>query len=236
MTDQDRQARRLAAYDDLRRARPAMFANPPDAPVEILFDRTAQLEAAAASVRDQRARGLPAEYGDVGVVYADRYLTLVKDAVRFPSGRIGTYIRTAAADDGTAAVVMPILADGRIVVMRHFRHASREWLWEVPRGFADAGASGVDTARRELREELNLDAESFEVIGWVDEESDQKVAIVLARVATTDDLSADADEGIGEVRAVEVAEFEAMMRSGEICDAFTLGAYAFASARGMLGT
>src|SRR6185369_7667754 len=132
----DRRQTRLQAYEDLRRERPASFNNPSGAPIEIIFDADVQRQASDESAKLLAERGLPPDNGDVGVVYADQYIRLVKDAVRFASGRLGTYIRIMAASDGVPAVVVPILSDSRLALVHHFRHSSREWHWEFPRGFA----------------------------------------------------------------------------------------------------
>ncbi|MGP3928192.1 hypothetical protein [Streptomyces sp. 8N616] len=68
------------------------------------------------------------------MVYEDAYVMLLRDPVRFPDGRTGTYIRSVSAMQEPGCVVLPLLG-GEVVLLEHFRHATRSWHWEVPRGF-----------------------------------------------------------------------------------------------------
>jgi ADP-ribose pyrophosphatase len=227
-----RRADRLAAYDRLREQRPHLFTNPPQAAYAILFDRADQDRVADEAAARLRVRGIPEEYGDIGVVYEDDYLGVVRDAVRFRSGRLGAYVRTVSAEPGQAAAVLPVLPDGRLVLVRHFRHASRRWHWEIPRGFAEPGADPADNALRELREELGLTADEVLPLGLLDGEGDPD-AIFLARVAEPP-TALDAEEGVDDVRLVTLPGLVTMIASGELADPYTLAAYAFAVARGLL--
>jgi ADP-ribose pyrophosphatase len=226
------------AYDRLRAQRPDLFANPDGVPVEILLDADEQAEAAAASARQQRELGLPEAFGDVGVWYRDPYLTLVKDAVRFPSGRIGTYIRIFAADDSEAVVVLATTPDGRIVLVRHFRHGCREWHWEFPRGFGEAALSGIGNAAKELFEEIGRTGESITRLGAIDEQDAAgRIGVYHAVVdlgANAELTEGAAEEGITEVRPVTAAELTAMIRAGDVTDMYTLSAWAVAVASGVV--
>lgn len=225
---------RLDRYDQLRAERPAEFVNPPGAAYEIIFDRAAQLACGETWSAWSREQGHPAEYGDMGVVYEDKYFIAVRDTVRFRDGRVGPYFRLLGAVDGVGAAALPMLADGRMLLVRHFRHEPRAWRWEIPRGFADPDDDGGPaTAARELAEETGVAATRVDLLGSLD-----GAEIYLARLDATDLPTAlpdgAAEEGIDETRLVTPAELTAMLASGEITDAFLLAAYAFAAARGLL--
>ncbi|RZU76019.1 ADP-ribose pyrophosphatase [Micromonospora kangleipakensis] len=233
--DQERREQRLARYDELRAERPGLFANPPGAAFEIVFDRASQLAAAETAAEQLRAEGRPAEYGDMGVVYEDRFAILVRDTVRFRDGKIGPYIRLLGADSGTGAAILPMLNDGQILLVRHFRHGLRGWQWEIPRGFSEGGADGATTAARELAEEIGVATAKIEPLGRLAAEGafDE---IYLARLAADTlpvMLPAEAvTEGIDERRLCTSAELAAMIAAGEITDQYLLAAWAFATAKG----
>lgn len=105
-------------YDVLRGERPELFRNEPGG-IEILTDPAA-VEAAG------------------GVVYQDPYVLLVRDAVRFPDGRTGTYMRSVSATAAPGCVILPLLGD-RMVLIEHYRHATRSWHWEIPADSARRG-------------------------------------------------------------------------------------------------
>lgn len=71
--------------------------------------------------------------------------------MRFPDGSEGTY---TVVDKRPAVWIVPILEDGRIVLIRNYRYTVKEWLWEVPAGGIEDGIDPMEMARRELLEEV----------------------------------------------------------------------------------
>lgn len=228
-----RRDRRLAAYARLREQRPALFRNPPDAPIVIEQDHHEQEIAAAEARAAMAKRGLPQEYGDAGVLYEDSYILLIRDAVRFPGGQPGSFIRIVpASQDG--AVVLPI-TDGRALLLRHFRHATRRWHWEAPRGFAEDGEEPGQTARRELGEECSLTVTALHELGRIATDAGISSARVhLFAAETKGVMSLDATEAIAAARWLAVPDLEAWIQDETIDDALTICAVARARARGLL--
>src|SRR5258708_38698686 len=60
-----------------------------------------------------------------------------------------------------SVVVLPVLPDGRILMIRQYRHAARQSLWELVAGRIDAGESPRKAAARELIEETGYRARKF---------------------------------------------------------------------------
>jgi ADP-ribose diphosphatase len=229
---------RLAAYAALRQNRPQLFENPAGAAFEIIFDRSLQDAVANTAATEMEESGLPAHYGDIGVVYQDKYTMLVRDAVRFRNGKLGVYIREMSPHEGVGSAVLAMTAEDKIVLIRHFRHATRRWHWELPRGFGEPGSGGAETARREVLEELGVNAREVTYLGAMDGDTGAEVSgneIYFARIDKPTSRSAGAeDEGIDEVILVSPDEFATMMRNGTLSDTFALVAYAYAVARGLL--
>jgi ADP-ribose pyrophosphatase len=237
----ERRRARLAAYDELRAKRPELFANPPGAAFEILFDRAEQDEVTRETAESALAFGLAEDLGDIGVVYRDPFLRLVRDAVRFSSGRKGTYIRAVGERTTGGAAALPVLGDGRIVLLRHFRHADRGWHWEIPRGFGEDGEDGARTALREAREELDCEVGEAVHLGAYVSDSGISASVdelYLVRLDTDSFREEPEDsareEGISERRALDPEAFHAMLMSGAVTDGYTLSAYGLATARGLL--
>ncbi len=57
-----------------------------------------------------------------------------------------------------AVVILPILDDGRVVMIRNYRHAVERELWELPAGTLEPNEEPIETARRELEEETGYRA------------------------------------------------------------------------------
>jgi len=56
-----------------------------------------------------------------------------------------------------AVTILPILEDGRILLLRHYRPALSKEILEIPAGTMDvAGESAIDCAARELDEETGI--------------------------------------------------------------------------------
>src|SRR5687767_6542805 len=89
------------------------------------------------------------------VVWSSPWYALREDQVRFPDGSEGPY---TVVDKREAVWIVPVLVDGRFVLIRNYRHTVDEWLWEVPAGGIEAGQSAEATAQRELAEEIGGEA------------------------------------------------------------------------------
>jgi ADP-ribose pyrophosphatase len=201
--------------------------------VRILLE-PAQIAAVEDAVaRQLRERGLPAEGAAVGIVVDDPWIQVLRDAVEFPDGARRTHTRTLnRLGHGVAA--LPVL-DGRIVLARHFRHAVRRWLLEIPRGAIEPGQTAEGTALAELQEEIGARVRRIEPLGFAFGTTNQQANGARLFYAELEEIGApQIGEGIGAVETFTVAEFEALLLGGEILDAFTVAAYTHARLRGLL--
>src|SRR5229473_4183819 len=93
-------------------------------------------------------------------IYAGKIFGIRRDEVIEPSGVRAT--REVVTHPGSV-VVLPVLPDGRIVLIRQFRYAAKQYLWELVAGRIDAGESPKVAAARELIEETGYRAKRFRV-------------------------------------------------------------------------
>lgn len=108
------------------------------------------------------------KWSSVGVVAEDNYWMWIRDAVIFPSGVYGTYDRLLwkSGMDGIPGVaVLPILANKKIVVNLNYRHATRSWEIELPRGQKKEGETLEQAALRELKEETGYQLTKCTLLG-----------------------------------------------------------------------
>jgi ADP-ribose pyrophosphatase len=91
--------------------------------------------------------------------YDGRVLALHVDEVEEPGGVRAT--REVVRHRGSVAM-LAVSEDDRIVLVRQYRYAVDEALWELPAGRLDAGETPETGARRELLEEVGLEAATVE--------------------------------------------------------------------------
>lgn len=95
-------------------------------------------------------------------VFEGRVVSLRRDTVAMPGG--GDSVREVVTHPGAVAVVA-LDDDGRVVLLRQYRHPVGQYLWELPAGLRDAdGEPPLETAKRELAEEVQLAAERWSLL------------------------------------------------------------------------
>jgi len=127
-----------------------------------------------------------------------------------------------------AAVVLPVLADGSIVLIQNYRFAVEERLWELPAGMLEEGEDPRLCAARELTEETGYSAGRIEKLGEFftgPGTSDERMHSFLARDLTDGRQDLERYEEIT-VSVVPEARVRQMVRSGEIHDGKTLATLA----------
>jgi ADP-ribose pyrophosphatase len=221
----------LEEYFALMKERPELFANPQGEIYRILLDPADIRRAQTDAHRLREAKGMPCGDLRVGVLAHDPYLTVMREAVRFPDGTYGLYNRLLV----TMGVAMLPVIDGKIVLMHRFRHGTRAWHLEVPRGCVDGGGDFEADARRELAEEIGAEGMELTHLGMLHSSTgclDETYHLYLARIVATG--KPEAHEAITELRAVPVAEVESLIASGELTDGPTLACFLRARLRGLL--
>ncbi|HAS30822.1 MAG: NUDIX hydrolase [Microbacterium sp.] len=108
------------------------------------------------SLSDERVE---VEIVDTELVYEGRVWDVRSDTFRYGEGEI---VRQYVDHPGAAAVVA-VDDEGRVLLIQQYRHPIRRRDWEIPAGLLDVeGEEPLETARRELAEEVDLEAERWE--------------------------------------------------------------------------
>ncbi len=130
-------------------------------------------------------------------------------------------IQYSYLERGDSVIVVPVTADGRMVLIRQYRYPVDEHCLELPAGCCrdTGGAAFEEVARRELREEVGATAGRLESVTWFYSSSsisDEVCHIFLALdVALDQETDREPGEHI-EPMLVPVAEALAMVRRGEM--------------------
>ena len=97
-------------------------------------------------------------------IFNGRVIRVTLDKVQLEDGTTST--REVVHHHG-GACVLPVDADGNITMVRQFRYALGEELWELPAGKLEAGEDPFEAAKRELSEECGLTADTYTELGVV---------------------------------------------------------------------
>src|SRR3979490_1102614 len=155
------------------------------------------------------------------IIYKGPVFGVRRDEVIEPNGVRA--IREVITHPGSV-VVLPVLPDGRILLIRQYRYATRQYLWELVAGRIDSGESVRAAAAREVVEEKGYRAKAFRVFldmfptpGFLEE----RMYILLAEKLTAGEAQPEEDERIT-AKAFRRAELEEMIRKNAVRDPKTM--------------
>jgi ADP-ribose pyrophosphatase len=160
------------------------------------------------------------------VLFRGRVFTLKRDRVAEPGGVMTT--REIIVHPGSV-VVLPVLSDGRIVLIRQYRHAAGQYLWELVAGHKEPNESAATGVHRELLEETGYTARRVRKLlrfypspGLLGERMD----LFLAEGLTKGKAQPEDDERITQ-KIVTLSEAMRWIRSGKIVDSKTISGILF---------
>lgn len=156
-------------------------------------------------------------------VFRGDFISLRRDVVRLPDGAqaVREYIRHPGA-----VLILPLLADGRVLLERQFRYPHGRDFIELPAGKKEAGEPPLETAKRELLEETGYVASEWRRLGIIHNAiaySDEGIEMFLARGLEKREAKLDAGEFL-EVFDLKMETAIEMIRDGRITDAKTVAA------------
>ena len=200
----------LKAYFALMEQRPELFAPSERIPIE----------------RDLQAiRGFTARTGKkVGVLYQSKFNMLVTDLICPKEGEPYLYERVIPAAEG--GVVVVAVYEGKLVLLRQFRHALRQEQVAFIRGCGEPDLSPEANAQKEVWEEIGANVLDLEYLGRVSPDSgltSTMASVYLCQVSCP--VAKRGYEGIEEPLLLSQGEFDRWVAQGRITDGFSLAAY-----------
>ncbi len=155
------------------------------------------------------------------LLYDGKILKLRFDTVTLPDGELST--REIVEHPGAVAIV-PVTADGRIVMVRQYRHAIRTLMLEIPAGKLDPGEDPLTCAFRELEEETGFSAGSLKYLSSVYTTpgfTNEVIHLYLASQLSETKQKTDDDEFIN-VEIYTCDQLRSFINKGVVCDAKTM--------------
>ena len=153
-------------------------------------------------------------------IYKGKILTVRKDDALTADGK--PCLREIIEHSGGACVLY--VEDGKILLVRQYRYAYGESIYEIPAGKLDAGEDPAIAAARELEEEAGLKAKRLELLftmyptpGYTNEK------IYIYRAYDCEKTTAHLDEGeFLDVEYIPIPQAKEMLQSGQLRDGKTI--------------
>jgi len=160
------------------------------------------------------------------IIYEGKAFGVRRDELIEPTG-VHT-IREVVTHPGSV-VILPVLPDGRIVLVRQYRHAARQYLWELVAGRMEHGENPKKGAQRELLEETGYRAKKFSIFldvfptpGFLEE----RMFLLLAEGLSSGEAEPEEDEKII-VASYTRKQLEEMIRTRKLRDAKSIAGLLF---------
>lgn len=159
------------------------------------------------------------------LVHKGAVIDLYDDEMILPDGTVKHY---DFIKHNGASCVIPVLPDGRIVMVKQYRNALDRYTYEIPAGKRDSSEEDyMECAVRELKEETGFEAEFIEqllVINTTVAFCDEIIYVYYAKIDDNKGLQHLDDDEYIDVCPMEMETLENMIYSGELKDAKTVAA------------
>lgn len=155
------------------------------------------------------------------VIFSQGFVRLVDCLVQMPSGKI---LSRQIMEHGGAVVIIPKAGPDRYILIRQFRFAAGDWLWEFPAGGIEPGEPMRRAAVRELAEETGFRPKRLKKLFQffpTPGVSAEIMHLFLGEDLVPDLRDCDEDEEI-EQEKFSLVQMERMVRTGKICDGKTI--------------
>ncbi len=123
-----------------------------------------------------------------------------------------------------ASAIVPISNNDSLMLIRQYRHAIGDFVWEIPAGTLNPDETPLDCAKRELIEETGFSANMWQKLGEITPVpgySDERIHIFLSSDLRPARQDLDADEVLG-VHEMRLDEAVRMIHEGLIQDSKTI--------------
>lgn len=158
------------------------------------------------------------------VVYENPWIKVSHEEVITPKGTNGIY--GVVHFKNTAIGVVPIDNEGNTWLVKQSRYTLNQYTWEIPEGGCPQGESPISAAKRELEEEVGLQASNWQELMTMhlsNSVTDEFCVVFVARDLFTGQQQLEATEDI-EYKKLPLHEAIDMVKRGEITDGISVAA------------
>ncbi len=162
----------------------------------------------------------------LGVIYESPYHIFIVDLLKGETGTNYGYARLLNPNPTNGVVLIPFYQQ-KIVLLKQFRHGTRSFEYELPRGFSEPYLSPEKNAQKEIDEEIGATVKSIHYEGNIITDSSLGGGPVdIFSLDITAPTKFATQEGIEEAIFLTVDEMKDMIKTNQIRDSFTISAIA----------
>ena len=154
-------------------------------------------------------------------IYDGKILKLRVETVELENKR---YSKREIVDHQKGVGIIAFNGNDKIWMVKQYRKAIDKITLEIPAGLVDPGEMPIETAKRELQEEVGYLPETISYLFDMHASpgfTNDKLSFFLAKDLVKSSLEQDEDENV-EACAIEIKELYKMVENGEITDAKTI--------------
>lgn len=158
------------------------------------------------------------------IAYENPWLKIFHEEVITPKGTDGIY--GVVHFKNTAIGVVPIDEQGNTWLVKQSRYTLNQYTWEIPEGGCPQGEEPIDAAKRELEEEVGLQAKDWQPLITMhlsNSVTDEFCVVFVARDLYPGKQQLEATEDI-EYKKLPLTEAIDMVKRGEITDGISVAA------------
>jgi ADP-ribose diphosphatase len=162
-----------------------------------------------------------AKVNNKDILYEGRVFKLLRENVTLNNGV--TVDLDIIRHPGASAMI-PLSGNDNVILIKQYRHAIGDFIWEIPAGTLDPNETPFECAKRELIEEIGFSANTWRKLGEITPVpgySNERIHMFLAADLVPAEQDLDKDEVL-DVHEVPLGKAVEMIHEGEIQDSKTI--------------
>ena len=164
---------------------------------------------------------MSAKVNSKAILYEGRVFKLLRENVTLPNG---VTVDLDIIHHPGAAAMVPVSDNNSFILIKQYRHAIGDYIWEIPAGTLDPQETPLECAKRELIEETGFSARSWQKLGEITPVpgySNERIHVFLAADLVPAEQELDKDEVL-DVHEVPLDKAIKLIHEGAIQDSKTI--------------
>lgn len=168
------------------------------------------------------------------IIHSWKNIQLTVEDHHLPTGKV---ISHTSIEHPGAAVIIPLLSNGDIVLVNQYRPSLNKWLLEIPAGTMEDGENPLFCAKRELKEETGYEATNWQALGQITPLAgfcDEIQHLFIAKNLSAPSATNLDDDELMSVITLSLSDIEQKIIDNDITDAKTIACLSKAKLLGLI--